>query len=164
LNCFPLRCRNKSAILGRFHRIRVTYDYLPRQQGYACETKSFGPPQRLWTSADSGQTTNFCYCPDWFRQNQAKLRKWHAHVVRCRPMLHGRSRGAGDFFPATSFERPQIWLTNQQRAEKGEFYCETSWETFETLAACGPFCPSVISNSTLSPSCKLLYPSEEIAL
>ena len=29
-------------------------------------------------------------------------------------------------------------------------------ETLVTLAACGPFCPSTISNSTLSPSCKLL--------
>src|ERR1700674_5085422 len=28
--------------------------------------------------------------------------------------------------------------------------------TFVTLAACGPFCPCTISNSTLSPSCRLL--------
>src|ERR1700687_683887 len=28
--------------------------------------------------------------------------------------------------------------------------------TFVTLAACGPFCPWTISNSTLSPSCRLL--------
>jgi hypothetical protein len=36
--------------------------------------------------------------------------------------------------------------------------------TFVTLAACGPFCPWTISNSTLSPSCKLLYPSVVIEL
>jgi len=28
--------------------------------------------------------------------------------------------------------------------------------TLVTLAACGPFCPWTISNSTLSPSCRLL--------
>ena len=33
-----------------------------------------------------------------------------------------------------------------------------------TFAACGPFWPSVISNSTGSPSCRLLYPSDVIAL
>jgi len=33
-----------------------------------------------------------------------------------------------------------------------------------TLAACGPFWPSLISNSTVSPSWRLLYPSEVIAL
>jgi len=30
------------------------------------------------------------------------------------------------------------------------------YETLVTLAACGPFCPWTISNSTLSPSCRLL--------
>jgi hypothetical protein len=37
-------------------------------------------------------------------------------------------------------------------------------ELLLTLAACGPFAPSVISNSTSSPSWRLLYPSEVMAL
>jgi hypothetical protein len=37
-------------------------------------------------------------------------------------------------------------------------------EAFVTFEACGPLGPWVISNSTWSPSCKLLYPSDVIAL
>ena len=32
----------------------------------------------------------------------------------------------------------------------------TLQEGLLTFAACGPFCPCVISNSTVSPSCRLL--------
>src|ERR1700694_1641176 len=57
-----------------------------------------------------------------------------------------------------------ITRSRHQRGRPGAHSVRENWSTkavsaqgtFVTLAACGPFCPCTISNSTLSPSCRLL--------
>src|SRR5581483_9061462 len=55
---------------------------------------------------------------------------------------------AGDEISGAAAREPRRWLVPKTQTA---FYA-----ALVTFAACGPFWPSVISNSTWSPSCRLL--------
>jgi len=86
----------------------------------------------------------------------AGSQKWAARVTN----------GKRQMLPVASVAdyTPTISGAKRSCAENLDRNGSRLYEALTTLAACGPFWPSVISNSTGSPSCRLLYPSELIAL
>src|ERR1700719_1052271 len=101
------------------------------------------------------------------RRRRTQLIPWpHGEFIRWRDGRLARPAGGGARLSTSNLGSTAATITRSrhQRGRPGAHSVRenrstkavSAQGTFVTLAACGPFCPCTISNSTLSPSCRLL--------